>query len=126
MKRLLIGAVFALAACQGVAADSAVVSLTEGRIEVSNSTLAAGKATLEVVNDGEFNHTLVVATATGRVVAATEVITSGESIDLDLDLTPGEYEFTCRIVVQTADGVTVDHYAQGMVSHVTVTGDSGS
>lgn len=126
MRRLLVGAVLVLAACHGAASDSAVVSLTEGRIDVSNSILAAGDASLEVVNDGEFNHTLVVATADGRVVAATDVISSGESIDLDIELAPGDYEFTCRIVVQTGDGVTIDHYAEGMVSNVTVVGVEGS
>ena len=117
---MLVGVMFVLAGCHGAAADSAVVSLSDGRIDLSNSTLAVGAATLEVVNDGEFDHTLVVATATGQVIAATDVIASGESIALDLDLVPGEYEFTCRIVVQTDDGVTIDHYAQGMVAHVTV------
>ena len=73
MRRLLVGAVLVLAACHGAVSEAAVVSLTEGRIDVSNSILAAGDTSLEVVNDGEFNHTLVVATADGRVVTATAV-----------------------------------------------------
>jgi hypothetical protein len=67
-----------------------------------------------VHNSGEFPHTLVVTDETGTVDAATSLIPSCESTSLELDLDPGLYSVTCRIVAQTLDGDIIDHFEAGM------------
>jgi hypothetical protein len=76
--------------------------------------LGDGIETVTIENGGEFPHTLVVTDETGNVMAATSLIQSGESTSLTLDLDPGMYSVTCRIVTQTPDGDIVDHFEAGM------------
>jgi hypothetical protein len=76
--------------------------------------LGDGIETVTIENGGEFPHTLVVTDETGNVMAATSLIQSGESTGLTLDLDPGMYSVTCRIVTQTPDGDIVDHFEAGM------------
>ncbi len=73
-----------------------------------------------VTNAGEFGHTLVIADMSGAVVDATPVIGGGETLVFTVDLEPGSYEFSCRIVVQVDDGTLVDHYHEGMTTTVNV------
>jgi plastocyanin len=84
--------------------------------------LSADPQTVTVTNSGLFPHTLVVTDGDGAVVAATPLIQSGEAADMTLDLEPGQYSFTCRIVAQTPDGDLVDHFEEGMARTVTVAG----
>ena len=119
MRRVACALVFALAACLPVSSADSSIILTEFEVEVANR-LGPGPNSLEVVNSGEFNHTLVVSTADGRVVASTEVLTPGETVSLEVDLEQGKYQFSCRVVVQIPDGSIVDHYAEGMAATVTV------
>ena len=72
-----------------------------------------------MINSGEIGHTLVVADADGNVIDATDLISSGEEIEFTLDLPPGNYEFSCRIVAQV-EGVLFDHYQDGMFTEVRV------
>ena len=94
------------------------VSLHEFAIDVGSEI----SSTVPVVvrNEGDFGHTLVVADASGDVVASTEVIAPGEDAELVADLDPGVYELTCRIVIQLDDGRLVDHMAEGMIERVVV------
>lgn len=120
MRRVLV--LLLLAACSApAAAVPQQVELTEFRVGVE-PRWRPGAVTVEVVNRGEFPHTLVVSEADGTVITATEVIDPGESQPLALHLPAGSYQFTCRIVVETPDGRVVDHYQQGMHAGVTVTG----
>jgi uncharacterized cupredoxin-like copper-binding protein len=120
--RLLTVAVLFAAGCNGGAAavSAASVELYEPVIAPSAHTFAAGKVALAVTNTGQFAHTLVVTAESGRVVTATDLIERGESVDLLVDLAPGTYQFTCRIVAQLPDGSLLDHYEAGMNTTVTV------
>lgn len=119
MRRVACALVFALTACLPVSSADSSIILTEFEVEVANR-LGPGPNSLEVVNSGEFNHTLVVSTADGTVLRSTEVLTPGETASLEVDLEPGRYQFSCRVVVQIPDGSIVDHYAEGMAASVTV------
>lgn len=115
MKSRLVLALLVIGACSsGSGAD---VRLSEFAIEAGAATAGS---TVVVANDGEFAHTLLVTDADGAVVAGTEVLTPGSSTELVLDIAPGTYQFTCRIVVETGDGRIVDHFAEGMQTEVTV------
>jgi len=65
---------------------------------------------------------MVVTDETGSVVATTSLIPPGESTSLPLDLDPGLYSVTCRIVAQTPDGDIVDHFESGMHTTLRVEG----
>lgn len=118
--RTLAGAlVLALTACLPASSGDVTVALTEFEVELARRIMP-GPVNLDVVNEGEFRHTLVVSTADGTVVASTEVLAPGTAASLTPDLAPGEYQFSCRVVVQIPDGTIVDHYAEGMAAEVRV------
>ena len=119
MKLLSAVLVVALAACAPAATSETEVELTEFSISTSQR-LVGGTQDLHVVNRGEFGHTLVVSSADGTVVTSTDVIPPGSDAALELELEPGQYVFTCRIVVETPDGEIVDHYARGMAAPIEV------
>ena len=116
---LLVSIGLLLFACSSEEAN--VVTLSEFEIDAPG-VLTAGSTTLSVVNDGEFPHSLVVSEADGTVVTSSPVLQPGTTTELDFTLGPGEYEFTCRIVVDVLDVGLVDHYAEGMDTAVTVEG----
>lgn len=109
-----------LVGCAPAAGSDGFV-LTEFAVAGPRS-VSAGAATFDITNDGEFGHTLVVTDATGHVVASTQVLPGGERGTLAVDLAPGEYQVSCRIVVETPDGRLVDHYESGMHAPLTVEG----
>jgi hypothetical protein len=102
-----------LAGCASQGGEPTSYHLMEFAID-GPDRLDDGAETLTVENGGEFPHTLVVTDETGTVVAATSLIPAGESTNLALDLDPGTYSVTCRIVAQTPDGDIVDHFEAGM------------
>jgi hypothetical protein len=121
MKRVLsLTALLALASCQGLSGSSAEIDLSEFEIKTSISSFDAGNVTLDVVNEGEFGHTLVITDAGGHVLSAGDVIASGQTSQVSIDLAAGDYFFTCRIVAQDDEGNVIDHYEQGMSAEVTV------
>jgi hypothetical protein len=121
MKRLLfLVAIVVLVACQGPSTSATKVDLYEFEIEPSISNLVAGTVTLDVTNEGDYGHTLVITDSEGHVLSAGDVIDSGEASELSIDLAAGDYFFTCRIVAQDDDGNVIDHYEQGMSAEVTV------
>lgn len=121
MRRWLIVAVlaFVLPACTSNAADPLAYDLTEFDVTGPES-LGAGESTIRVSNSGEFPHTLVIAGQDGQVIAATDMIQPGETVAIDVDLGPGGYQFSCRIVGERSDGSIVDHFEEGMVQTVSV------
>jgi uncharacterized cupredoxin-like copper-binding protein len=123
MKRRLIlaAAALALVACAGSGAASGEFVLTEFDIDVPSTSFQAGTVALPVTNAGEFGHTLVLTGEDGRAIAASETILAGGATELVLDLAPGTYQVSCRIVVQLPDGTIVDHYQAGMVAAFKVT-----
>ncbi len=109
-----------VAACSGPtpAVSSTAIGLTEGSITIADPVLAVGTVSLDIVNTGQFGHTLVVTTDAGVVVAATGLVAPGASATLDVTLAPGGYQFSCRIVSVGGDGELLDHYQMGMRADV--------
>jgi hypothetical protein len=109
-----------LGACgvQGVAYTE--VEIGEFWISPGDGVLRAGTVELLVENYGEFSHTLVVSDASGTVIGATDLIGSEATTVLTVDLLPGSYTFTCRIVKGLDDGTFVDHFQEGMTASVNV------
>ena len=93
-------------------AEARNVTATEGEmyIELSESSFTPGSYTIEVVNEGNATHDLVVE-RDGQDVAATETIAPGASATLTVTLEAGEYVFYCSIA---------NHRAMGMATDVTV------
>jgi len=116
----LVALLLAIIACQEPTGSSAEVGVSEFQIEPSISTFDAGTISLDVRNEGEFGHTLVITNADGHVLSAGGVIPPGESDRVSIDLAPGLYSFTCRIVAQDDEGNVIDHYEQGMSADVVV------
>jgi uncharacterized cupredoxin-like copper-binding protein len=110
-----------LSACDPGADTDMSVELTEFSI-ASPSSIGDHVDEIEVTNVGEFTHTLVITDSEGEVAAASGLIQPGETFHLDLDLAPGTYSFTCRIVAQDGDGNLIDHYEAGMNTMVEVQG----
>lgn len=102
------------------------IQLDDFYIETETPIIAAGKVTFDVVNDGQFPHTIVVETSGGEVLAASGVVAPGEATKMDLDLAAGTYQLTCRIVVQLDDGQIVDHYQDGMWTAIDVESEGGA
>jgi plastocyanin len=120
-RSLILVAALAIVSCQGSpSGSSAEIDLTEFEIHPSLSSFDAGSVALDVVNEGEYGHTLVITDAGGHVLLAGEVIEAGESSTMSIDLVPGDYYFTCRIVAQDDEGNVIDHYEMGMSAEVTV------
>lgn len=120
MRRLATALLLAVVACTPSATSRSDVTLTE--FAISSHPRLTGDVSLRVSNQGGFGHTLVVSTLDGTVITSTDVLGPGDEVGLDLDLEPGRYVFSCRIVVQTPDGEIVDHYARGMAATVEVVG----
>jgi plastocyanin len=95
------------------APSSSVLQATETdfAIELSQRELSAGTYTIEVTNEGQATHDLVVEDAGGEDVAASEVIAPGGSDTVEVDLQPGEYVVYCSIG---------NHRGMGMEVAVTV------
>lgn len=126
MKRLLMTTtglvllLLVLAACGGQGVSNSDVEVGEFWIKPGNGVLQAGTVDLVVENYGEFSHTLVVSDASGTVVGATDLIGPEAETVLTVELLPGSYTFTCRIVKGLDDGTFVDHYQEGMSASVDV------
>jgi plastocyanin len=118
MKRLFIVGLLILTSCTSNPEPGAELTLSEFSIRSTASSIQAGTTSFVVENAGEFGHTVVVSDADGNVIGASDLIQSGESVTLDVELLPGRYEFTCRIVFQGEDGGLIDHYERGM--HTTI------
>lgn len=120
MKKLLVLAAI-LSACGSTASPAGApsVELSEGFV-IAAGDFSPGVNEFSITNTGEFGHTLVIANQSGNVLDATDVIGPNESLDFSVDLPPGLYEFSCRIVAQIGDGTLVDHYQEGMHTQVEV------
>lgn len=117
---LAIGIAVALVSCTGNAASD-TFELVEFAVD-GPAHLDSSIDSVLVTNSGAFPHTLVVTDSNGGAVTATPLLHPGESVALDLDLEPGTYSFTCRIVFQTDDGELIDHFERGMASTIEVRG----
>ena len=113
--------VLALSACGGPGVSDTEVEVGEFWITPGDGVLQAGTVEILVENYGEFPHTLVVSDASGIVVGATDLIAAEAETVLTVDLQPGSYIFTCRIVKGLDDETVVDHYQRGMAASIDVT-----
>ena len=122
MRRTIASVVacLALAGCAQEAGDRGY-DLVEFAVN-GPDRLDTGSSSLSVSNSGEFPHTLVVTDSAGEVVAATSLVQPGETVELPVDLAPGRYSFTCRIVAQDGEGNLIDHFEAGMAATVEVSG----
>lgn len=116
---LILALGFVLTGCVQTATGSASYHLSEFEVD-GPGQLTGNVGPLTISNSGEFPHTLVIAESDGTVIAATDLIQPGQTVELDVELEPGEYQFSCRIVGQKPDGTIVDHYEEGMVRNVSV------
>lgn len=80
-------------------------------IELPQRELEAGDYTIEVVNEGQASHDLVVEDASGNDIAASDILAPGESGTVEVSLEPGEYVFYCSVG---------NHRGMGMEVSVTV------
>lgn len=96
------------------------VTLSEFRIDATMTRLPASETQIQVVNEGEFPHTLVVNEVEGRVLGATGLLMPGETTKLTFDPSEGRLMFTCRIVTEIEGGQIIDHYQEGMVAALEV------
>lgn len=107
-------------ACGGPAATAAPAVVLDEYTVDAPGRWRAERLSLSVENDGEVPHTLVVSDEEGRPVAASELIGPGEEAVLTVDLAPGRYVVSCRIVVARPDGTLSDHFAAGMFRSIDV------
>lgn len=120
MKRaIFVAVVLVMPACSSGVTGSPIFDLTEFEIN-GPETLGERETTVTATNSGEFSHTLVIAEASGSVVAATEMIQPGQTVTIDVDLESATYQFSCRIVGEKPDGTIVDHFEEGMIQTVSV------
>jgi methionine-rich copper-binding protein CopC len=122
-RRLAAVVLILTAACSTQTASGAAdYVLRESAIDGPSNLIGLGDTTLYVSNTGEYSHTLIVTDEEGEVMGATGLVESGEDTTLEVDLEPGTYVFSCRIVAEDDEGNLRDHYEQGMHRTVTVTG----
>lgn len=107
-------------ACGSQPVANTEVEIGEFWISPADRVLQVGSVELLVENSGEFSHTLVVSDASGTVIGATDLIGPEAESILTVDLLPGSYTFTCRIVKGRDDGTIVDHYQLGMTASIEV------
>jgi uncharacterized cupredoxin-like copper-binding protein len=117
----------------GGPAGSITVQLRDWSVSPSQSSTRAGTVTFHAVHammemmsasQGGKTHALTVARknddGTYEVLGSVWDIGVGQSKDLTLDLSPGNYELQCN-VVEEIGSKTVSHYKQGMHTPFTVT-----
>jgi plastocyanin len=133
----LLAMVFA--ACSG-GGNTIDVSLSEWQVDPSPTSATSGDVEFSVTNDGGEQHEMVIVKdiapedlpvdADGHVVEddIPEGAVIGEVAEFDagttetqtFNLEPGTYTIFCNII-ETEDGATVSHFANGMHNTITVT-----
>jgi hypothetical protein len=122
-RRLATAALILTTACSTqTGSDAADYVLREGAIDGPSNLIGLSETTLHVSNTGEYSHTLIVTDEEGEVMGATGLVESGEETTLEVDLEPGTYVFSCRIVAEDDEGNLRDHYEEGMHRTVVVAG----
>ena len=113
-------------------AGSIKVSLVNWAVQPTQTSAKAGKVTFHVVHEmshmhgmdeGGNYHDMQVARknadGTFEVVGEVLGLKMGESKNLTLDLTPGEYELQCN-ATEELNGTVIPHYVKGMHTPFTV------
>jgi uncharacterized cupredoxin-like copper-binding protein len=139
LKWTMVFTVVALIAACGGTGSEVDVSLFEWSVEPTPTSVDAGEVTFTASNDGGEAHEMVVvkgiapedlplnedgsvnedALPEDAFVGEVEEIEPGDSGSASFDLEAGEYTIFCNIV-ETEDDETESHFANGMVSTITV------
>jgi uncharacterized cupredoxin-like copper-binding protein len=77
------------------AAENVTASETEFKIALQPGSIAAGRVTFDVENDGKIPHDLVV--RGNGIDAKTPLLDAGDSKTLSVDLKPGTYDLYCSV-----------------------------
>ena len=122
IRLLLLGAVLAAAAgCggssggspSGAPAGSTTVTVVDFQFKPRTMTVASGKVVFFLVNNGPSAHDMVVADSTGKSVARSSLVQSGDTFTFTIDNLPaGTYVYFCD---------QPGHRAAGMEGTLTVT-----
>lgn len=116
------------------------VTLSEWKVELDETEVAAGPVTFTIANEGGEPHELVVVKADspddltvvdgkvdedalpdGAFIGEVEAFPGGEDCEGTFELTPGRYVLFCNIVETEDTGEHESHYQEGMVTTFTVT-----
>ncbi|MCE7926942.1 MAG: hypothetical protein DYG91_00355 [Chloroflexi bacterium CFX7] len=110
------------------------VHLSNWAVEPAVKTVKAGTVTFRAIHDmghmhggeGGDIHDLAVAKklddGSFKVLGQVKDLKMGDSKELTLELTPGEYELQCNAVEDLGGGKVVSHIQKGMRTAFTVTG----
>lgn len=90
----VIVAVLAAGGCGDDAQDTATFVAVDTDYEDAPAELPAGEVTVELVNDGDLEHTVVFEDLGDELVAAAA---GGETATGTVDLTPGEHVVYCNV-----------------------------
>ncbi len=124
----------------GAAQSAVAVNLVEYKVAPQPPSVPSGNVTFEAKNIGGTDHELVViktnlaqgalptkgdgsvneTSSTITIVGKTASIPKVQAKSVTLNLAPGDYVLICNLV-QTTNGTTTSHYAQGMHAGFTVT-----
>lgn len=119
VRRLPLAAALAgalvLTGC-GDSGEAVAITATDSSCKVADTSLAAGKTTFRVVNDGKKVTEVYVYGPEDRVVTERENIGPGTRASFSADLAAGSYEIACK-PGQTGSGIR---------QAVTVTGEGGA
>jgi plastocyanin len=120
VRRVALALIVAIASgsCTGGTTEAASFDLVE--YDIAGPSVVDANDSISLTNSGEYPHTLVVTDQSGRVAASTALISPGAATEIQLQLDPGRYQFTCRIVAQDGEGNIVDHFERGMTLSVDV------
>lgn len=118
---IMAAAVLMIAACSKEPVSTVQITLSEFEITTSSDQLQAGSVDLSITNDGDEAHVLLIEGVDGAVIAGHGPVSAGETVQLKVDLAPGLYLFTCRMV-EIEEGEMEDHAEIGMSKNLSVTG----
>ncbi len=111
-----IAAIALLAGCGGgpsQPAGSTQVTMTEYKFDPASVTVPHGKVVFWLVNSGSLAHDLVIRDSSNNRIAASELVSAGDSKEFDVnDIPAGQYAIFCD---------QQGHEANGMLGKLTVT-----
>jgi len=111
------GAACGESAAAGPPRGAIQVTMTEYKFTPSNLELKSGTATFYLVNSGSQQHDMVIADASGKVVARSELVYAGNTSNFTIsNLASGTYVIYCDVP---------GHKESGMVGKLTVNSATG-
>jgi plastocyanin len=97
----------------GAPAGSTPVNVMDFNFKPKDLTVSAGKVVFFLVNSGPAAHDMLVADSSGKTIARSSLVQSGDTFTFTIDNLPaGSYVFYCDVP---------GHRAQGMEGTLTVT-----